>query len=157
MKRVFFCFLLVLFFQKLLAFPLPTLEDYSQARDLAITYDKPLVVIFSAKKWFVSSKQFLERVLYHQNFADYVRNDYIFLVVDLSERREDVYVLKNELAVVTVPTVILLNREGKEVFRFAYEGQSFQECFFLLEKVFHFRWTFVREGKGSRFFARFDL
>lgn len=85
---------------------LQLLEDYHKAREIALMYRLPMVMIFMPK-----GDSRLNEVMQSQSFADFMENECIFVKLEDPE----------------LSTVILLDKDEQEIARVGYQGQSPEE------------------------------
>ena len=94
---------------------LPLLDDYHKAREIALVYERPVVMVLVPK-----GEKGLNEIIQNEIFAELMGKDLVFV--------------KNEVP--TAPTVVLLDKDEREIARVGYQGQSPEEfAGFLKEKL----------------------
>lgn len=102
---------------------LPLLENYHKAKEMAALYEKPLVVIFTAE----DHANALEELVGNKLFAEAIENEFIFVKIDLSDKQKEVlehHMLKERWEICMFPTILLLDKEEREITRSSYRGQA---------------------------------
>ncbi|MBS0586312.1 MAG: thioredoxin family protein [Verrucomicrobia bacterium] len=106
---------------------LPLLEDYTKAKEIAETYERPLLLLFTGSDWSSSSQKILEMVMDKADFKETLGNTFVCVKVDFPERnqhsRETLLqneILREKYQIKEFPLFVILDKEEREVSRLSY-------------------------------------
>ena len=104
------------------------LEDYEEAKALAVSLDRPMLLDFAGSDWCGWCMKLEEDVFSKEAFETYAEENLVLVLLDFprnkpqsDELRAQNAGLKAALGVGGFPTVVLLSPDGKELGRTGYE------------------------------------
>lgn len=114
---------------------LPITQDVVKAKEMARAYHKPLALVFTGSDWCPYSRKLLEKIIGSEDFAQEVKNSFVFTHIDFPELRtrldlskvEENYRLKEELQVKEFPLIVLFDEELHEIARMGFSGHTSSE------------------------------
>jgi protein disulfide-isomerase len=96
------------------------MKNFDQAKKTAVVQNKPLLVYFTGSDWCPWCIKFDEEVFSKQKFLDYLKDNFIPVVIDFPMYQEQPPAVKKENAqlkakygVVGFPTLLVLSPQGK--------------------------------------------
>ncbi len=122
---------------------IPVIEEYDKAMELAISYDRPVALLFTGSDWCKLSKKLNDEILYDQGFVDEIGSQFIFVKVDFPEincksqellkQNQD---LKTYFKVDSFPLIVLIDKSGIEITRLSYTAESGVEYANRLKEIY---------------------
>lgn len=116
------------------------LSEYRQALQQASASGKAVMVIFSAPEWCGSCKVLEEKVIQSRTFKDYRDKRLVLLQYTVPRGQpetpgeEKVIFLADAMGADGVPTILVVNPQGREVVRRSYGGAEAKAFVGLIEK-----------------------
>jgi hypothetical protein len=114
----------------------PLLEDYSRARELAVTYDRPLLLLFTGSDWSAPSQKMVQ-------CTEMLDNQFIIVQVDFPEqnRKSGAVLLQNEIlrekyGIKEFPLLVMLDSQEREITRVSYIEKEAGEYALYLKNLF---------------------
>jgi Thioredoxin-like len=109
-------------------------SEFANAARRALMSEHPILVIFLGSDWDEMSQRLDRDVLKHRDFGGYTKLNFVLLKVDFPQQQlqpPDVQTANVELAarykIKSLPTLLLVDAEGKELARTVYRGETFEE------------------------------
>lgn len=103
------------------------LTNFDEAKKLAAKTGKPILADFSGSDWCGWCMKLENEVFSQKEFKDYAKDNLILLLVDYPQNKPQTEAVKkqNQAMMATYgirgfPTVLLLNKDGKEIARTGY-------------------------------------
>ncbi len=144
-----FCFCFALFQTGYCEVPL--LQDYSKAQEMALTYNRPLILLFTGSDWSISSQKILRDVLTDSEFIEAVRTQFIFVQIDFPEKNYKTTstlvqneVLREKYGIKEFPIFVMLDTEEREITRITYLEKNPKEYASYLKDLF-FTYTDIKK------------
>lgn len=107
------------------------LTDYNKAKEVAKEKGLPILVDFTGSDWCIWCIRLDENILSKKDFVEYANKNLVLLKVDFprkTEQSKEVKKANNDLAakygVRGFPTVVILDKNGKEVGRTGYQNMT---------------------------------
>jgi len=104
------------------------ITDYKQALKLSQESSKPILVNFTGSDWCIWCKRLSKEVFTQKAFIDYATAELILLKLDFprsikqtDEERKQNEALAKQFSIQGFPTVVILNKDGKEIARTGYQ------------------------------------
>ncbi len=104
------------------------LTDYDQAIKLAKETDKKILVNFTGSDWCIWCKRLMKEVFTEKAFIDYASSNLILLKLDFpksipqtKEEKAQNETLAKQFGIQGFPTILILNKYGKEIARTGYQ------------------------------------
>lgn len=103
------------------------LTNLTKAQERASEEDKEIFVYFCGSDWCKWCEKFKREALQNDDFYGFVRNNFVLLLIDFpknswcsknDQHRNMIVALRYN--VTSIPTVLILNSDGKEIRRFVY-------------------------------------
>jgi disulfide reductase len=119
------------------------LTDFAKAKTQAKQENKMILMDFNGSDWCPPCKALRKNVLSTREFEEYAKQNLVLLDVDFPHSKEQSEALKKanqelqeKFQVDGYPTIVVLNRNGKELTKkVGYAGQSTKEFIAELEKL----------------------
>lgn len=104
------------------------ITDYDQAIKLAKETDKNILVNFTGSDWCIWCKRLMKEVFTEKAFIDYASTNLILLKLDFpkaipqtAEEKMHNETLARQFSIQGFPTIIILDKDGKEIARTGYQ------------------------------------
>ena len=126
MKWLFFLLVSTTLFAK--GGGLPISYDYAKGMEAIETYKRPAILVFTSSDS-PDSKQFGDQILNHPDFFTAMQNRFAFIVIDFPQLNmqsmEQIKMntqLKEQFGIDAFPSLVMVDYDGKEISRLAYNG-----------------------------------
>lgn len=98
-------------------------QNFSKAERLSKSKDKPLLIFFTGSDWCGPCKMLVSDVFETDKFKNEVKKDFILYEADFprnkdlitDSQRDTNYNLKEKYGVNSYPTIVIINKKGKEL------------------------------------------